>query len=124
VIAAGSVYDTTAFPRIDVARGGTVDGIVEALNDLVDMAISEQFTEGGTRIVPGRGRISDEFDVVEYRDMMTIVRDRVRAMKKKGMTIGQVIAARPAFDYENRYGASSGAWTTSAFVDSVYRSVK
>jgi glyoxylase-like metal-dependent hydrolase (beta-lactamase superfamily II) len=124
VIAAGSVFDTTAFPRIDVARGGSVNGVVEALNDLVDLAISEQFTEGGTRIVPGRGRISDEFDVVEYRDMMTIIRDRVLAMKNKGMSIEQVRAARPAFEYENRYGTASGAWTTAAFVDSVYRSVK
>ena len=124
VIAAGGVYDTTAFPRIDIARGGSVNGIVEALNTLVDMAISEQFTEGGTRIVPGRGRISDEFDVVEYRDMMTIVRDRVQAMMKKGMTLEQVRAARPAFDYEPRYGATNGPWTTAMFVESVFRSAK
>jgi cyclase len=124
VIAAGGVYDTTAFPRIDIARGGSVNGIVEALNTLVDMAISEQFTEGGTRIVPGRGRISDEFDVVEYRDMMTIVRDRVQAMVKKGMTLEQVRAARPAFDYEPRYGATNGPWTTAMFVESVFRSAK
>jgi glyoxylase-like metal-dependent hydrolase (beta-lactamase superfamily II) len=123
VIAAGEVFVTTAFPRIDVSRGGSVNGVVESLNRIIDLAISEQFTEGGTRIIPGRGRITDEFDVVEYRDMMTIVRDRVQAMIKKGMTLEQVQAARPAFDWEPRYGASSGRWTTAMFVEAVFRSL-
>ena len=122
VIAAGDTFDTTAFPRMDAARGGTVGGVIEALNDLVDLAISEQFTEGGTRIVPGHGRITDEFDVVEYRDMVTIVAERVAAMKAKRMTLAQVQAARPAFEYTPRYGTASGA--TEAFVDAVYRTVK
>jgi glyoxylase-like metal-dependent hydrolase (beta-lactamase superfamily II) len=122
VIAAGDTFDTTAFPRIDEARHGTVGGIIEALNDLIDLAISEQFTEGGTQIVPGHGRITDEFDVVEYRDMVTIVAERVAAMKAKRMTIGQVTAARPAFEYTPRYGMTSGA--ADAFVESVYRTVK
>jgi len=124
VIAAGEIYSTTAYPRIDVARGGHVNGVIEGLNRLIDLAISEQFTEGGTRIVPGRGRISDEFDVVEYRDMVTIVRDRVQAMIAKGQTLEQVKAARPTLDWEPRYGAASGAWTTAQFVEAVYRSLK
>jgi glyoxylase-like metal-dependent hydrolase (beta-lactamase superfamily II) len=123
VIAAGDIYSTVAYPRIDVRRGGSVNGVIEGLNRLVDMAISEQFTEGGTRIVPGRGRISDEFDVVEYRDMVTIVRDRVDAMIKKGLTLEQVKAARPTLDWEPRYGSSSGAWTTAMFVEAAYRSL-
>ena len=93
VIAAGDIYSTIGYPRIDVARGGHVNGVIEGLNRLIDLAISEQFTEGGTRIVPGRGRISDEFDVVEYRDMVTIVRDRVQAMIAKGQTLEQIKAA-------------------------------
>jgi glyoxylase-like metal-dependent hydrolase (beta-lactamase superfamily II) len=123
VIAAGEVFVTTAFPRIDVSRGGSVNGVVESLNRIIDLAISEQFTEGGTRIIPGRGRITDEFDVVEYRDMMTIVRDRVQAMIKKGMTLEQVQAARPAFDWEPRYGAPAGRWTTALFVEAVFKSL-
>jgi len=119
VIAAGGVFDMTSFPEIDLKRGGHVNGIIEALNRLIDVAISEQFTEGGTRIVPGRGRIGDEFDVVEYRDMATIVRDRVQAMIKKGLTLEQVKAKRPAFEYEPRYGAASAA----AFVDAAYRNL-
>ena len=123
VIAAGDIYSTVAYPRIDVQRGGSVTGVIEGLNRLIDLAISEQFTEGGTRIVPGRGRISDEFDVVEYRDMVTIVRDRVAAMIAKKLTLDQVKAARPTLDWEPRYGSTTGPWTTAMFVEAVYRSV-
>ena len=123
VIAAGDIYSTVGYPRIDVARGGHVNGVIEGLNRLIDLAISEQFTEGGTRIVPGRGRVSDEFDVVEYRDMVTIVRDRVQALVAKGQTLEQVKAARPTLDWEPRYGSTSGPWTTAQFVEAVYRSL-
>ncbi len=122
VIAAGDTYVTDGFPGIDVAAGGSIAGVVESLNRLIDLAISEQFTEGGTRILPGHGRVSDEFDVVEYRDMATIVRDRVRALRQKGSTLAQVLAARPAFEYEPRYGTNR-AWTTEQFVGAVYASV-
>ena len=124
VIAAGDIYSTVAYPRIDLQRGGSVAGIIEGLNRLIDLAISEQFTEGGTRVVPGRGRISDEFDVVEYRDMVTIVRDRVAAMIGKGFTLEQVVAARPTLDWEPRYGSTTGPWTTAMFVEAVYRSLR
>lgn len=123
VIAAGDIYATTRFPEIDLVQGGHVNGIIEGLNRIIDLAISEQFTEGGTRVVPGHGRISDEFDVVEYRDMVTIVRDRVAAMVKKGLTVDQVVAARPALDWEPLYGTPSSGVTTRAFVESVYRSL-
>jgi glyoxylase-like metal-dependent hydrolase (beta-lactamase superfamily II) len=123
VIAAGDIYSTVGYPRIDLARGGRVNGVIEGLNRLIDIAISEQFTEGGTRIVPGRGRISDEFDVVEYRDMVTIVRDRVAAMIAKGLSLEQVKAARPTLDWEPRYGSTTGPWTTAMFIEAVYRSL-
>jgi len=80
VIAAGDVFNMNSYPVIDLSRGGHVNGVIEALNRIIDLAVSEQFTEGGTRVVPGHGRICDEFDVVEYRDMVTSVRDRVQAM--------------------------------------------
>jgi glyoxylase-like metal-dependent hydrolase (beta-lactamase superfamily II) len=123
VIAAGDIYSTLGYPRIDRARGGTVSGVIEGLNRLIDIAIAEQFTEGGTRIVPGRGRISDEFDVVEYRDMVTIVRDRVAALMKKGRSLQEIQAARPTLDWEPRYGSTTGPWTTAMFVEAVYRSL-
>ena len=104
VIATGDVFNTNSYPVIDLARGGHVNGVIEALNRIIDLAISEQFTEGGTRIVPGHGRICDEFDVVEYRDMVTIVRDRVQAMIRKGLTLEAIQAARPTLDFDPRYG--------------------
>jgi glyoxylase-like metal-dependent hydrolase (beta-lactamase superfamily II) len=119
VIATGDVFDTTRMPEIDLKSGGHVNGVIEALNRIIDVAISEQFTEGGTRIVPGKGRICDEFEVVEYRDMVTIVRDRVQTMIKKGMTLPQIQAARPAFEYIPRYGAASA----TAFIEAAFKSL-
>jgi cyclase len=124
VIATGDVYRTDSYPVIDLENGGSVHGIVDALNLVLDLAVPAHHEEGGTFIVPGHGRISDEFDVLEYRDMVTIVRDRVQAMVKKGMTVDQVKAARPTRDYDPRYGATTGAWTTDKFVEAVYRSLK
>jgi cyclase len=123
VIATGDVFNINSYPFIDLAHGGHINGIIEALNRIIDLAISEQFTEGGTRIVPGHGRICDEFEGVEYRDMVTIVRDRVQAMIRKGMTLDAVKGARPTLDFDPRYGATSGAWTTSMFIDAVYRNL-
>jgi len=124
VIATGDLFSTTSYPVIDTAAGGHVNGVIEALNRVIDLAISEMYTEGGTKIVPGTGRICDEFDVVEYRDMVTIVRDRVQAMVKKGLNLDQIKAARPTLDFETRYGAATGSWTTAMFVEAVYRGVR
>jgi cyclase len=126
VIAAGDVLDTTRFPVINVDQGGSVQGSIDALNRLVAMAIpSVPITtrEEGTVVVPGHGRLCDQFDVVFFRDMLTIVRDRVRDLKRAGMTLEQVKAASPARGYTSRYGSSSGTWTTDAFVEAVYRTV-
>jgi glyoxylase-like metal-dependent hydrolase (beta-lactamase superfamily II) len=121
VISAGDLFVTTSYPRIDAA--GHVNGVIEALNQIIDVAVSEQFTEGGTLIVPGHGRIADEMDVVEYRDMVTIIRDRVRDMIGRGLTLDQVKAARPTLDFEPRYGSTSGPWTTAMFLEAVYRNL-
>jgi len=123
VVATGDIFRTDSYPVIDLPKGGSVQGIIDGLNRVLDLAVPAHHEEGGTFIVPGHGRICDEFDVLEYRDMVTIVRDRVQAMKAKGMTVEQVKAARPTLDYDARYGASTGAWTTDMFVDAVYRSV-
>jgi hypothetical protein len=108
---------------IDLEKGGNVQGIIDGLNLVLDLAVPEHHEEGGTFVVPGHGRISDEFDVLEYRDMVTIIRDRVQAMIKKGMTLAQVKAARPTLDYDSRYGATTGNWTTDMFVEAVYKSL-
>lgn len=126
VVVAGDVLDTTRFPMIDLARGGTINGEIAALNRLVDLAIPSVpivSREAGTLIVPGHGRICDQTDVVEYRDMVTIVRDRVRDGIKAGMTLEQIKASSPARGYTRRYGSDSGPWTTTNFVEAVYKSL-
>ena len=124
VIVTGDIYRTDSYPVIDLQKGGSVQGVLDGLNLVLDLAVPEHHEEAGTFIVPGHGRISDEFDVVEYRDMVTIVRDRIAAMITKGMTLEQVKAARPTLDYDSRYGATSGAWTTDMFVEAVFKSLK
>jgi glyoxylase-like metal-dependent hydrolase (beta-lactamase superfamily II) len=126
VVVAGDILDTTRFPVIDVARGGTINGEIAALNRLVELAIPSVpivTREAGTLVIPGHGYVCDQFDVVEYRDMVTIVRDRVQDLIKAGMTLDQVKAASPARGYTHRYGADSGPWTTNNFVEAVYQSL-
>jgi cyclase len=126
VIVAGDVFDTTRFPVIDTAKGGTIQGEIAALQKLVDTAIPSVpivSREEGTLIVPGHGRICDQLDVVEYRDMVTIIRDRIRDLMKQGLTLEQIKTASPARGYSRRYGADTGAWTTNNFVEAVYRTM-
>ena len=123
VVATGDIMRTDSYPVIDLQRGGSVQGVIDGLNLVLDLAVPAHHEEGGTFIVPGHGRICDEFDVLEYRDMVTIVRDRIQSMLGKGLTLEQVKAARPTLDYDSRYGATTGAWTTDMFVEAVYRSL-
>ena len=126
VIVAGEVIDATRFPSIDVARGGSIQGVIDALNRLVNMAIPSVpiiTREEGTLVIPAYGHVYDQFDVVAYRDMLTIIRDRVREMIAAGMTLEQVKAAAPARGYMGRYGAGSGAGSTNGFIEAVYRSL-
>ena len=126
VVAAGDILDTTRFPVIDVARGGTINGEIAALNRLVELAIPSVpivSREAGTIVIPGHGRVCDQLDVVEYRDMVTIIRDRIQDLITAGRTLDQIKAASPARGYTRRYGSESGPWTTNAFVEAVYRSL-
>jgi glyoxylase-like metal-dependent hydrolase (beta-lactamase superfamily II) len=123
VIAAGEVFRTTTYPVIDAAKGGTINGVIEGLNHIIDLAVPEFRSEGGTLVIPAYGRISDIADVAYYRDMTTILRDRIQDMVKKGMTLEQVKAARPTADYDGRYGAATGQWTTDMFIEAVYKTL-
>jgi len=118
VISTGDVFTPDRFPLIDIARGGSVQGLLAALNRVLLLAVPERLQDGGTRIIPGHGRISGEADVVEYRDMVTIVRDRVEEQIKKGMSLDQVKTARPTRDYDGQYGSPD------AFVEAVYNSLR
>lgn len=122
VVVAGDILDMTRYPVIDVERGGTIQGIVDALNWILDVAVVEHMMEGGTTIIPGHGRITDTADVAYYRDMMTIFRDRVRVLKSRGMTLEQIKAARPTRDYDRRYGKDP-SWTPDMLVESIFRTV-
>jgi cyclase len=126
VIVAGDILDAMRFPTIDVARGGSIQGEIDALNRLVNMAIPSVpiiTREEGTLVIPGHGRVYDQFDVVAYRDMITIIRDRVRDLKAEGMTLEQVKAAAPAKGYMGRYGSGPGPGATNSFIEAVYRSL-
>jgi cyclase len=124
VVATGDIFSTVSYPFIDVERGGSIQGEIDALNNIIDIAIPKHEEEGGTYIIPGHGRICDEFDVVEYRDMVTIVRDRVQNAIKKGMTLEQVKTAGFTKDYDSRWSAKEGPGTADNFVASIYRSLK
>jgi cyclase len=123
VISAGDIFTTSSYPVIDVAGGGTIQGVIDGLNRLVDMIIPVYGQEGGTLVIPGHGRLSDLGDVINCREMTIIIRDRVLDMIKKGMTLEQVKAARPTRDYDPLYGSVPG-WTTDMFVEAVYKTLK
>ena len=122
VIATGDLFRTEGYPVIDLANGGSIDGTIAGLNHVLDLTVpSKMLEEGGTYVIPGHGRISDEHDVAMYRDMLVIIRDRIKNMVEKKMTLEQVKAARPTLDYDGRYGADTGPWTTAMFIEAIYR---
>lgn len=121
VISTGDIYQTTAYPIPDLERGGSIQGVIEGLNKILDLAIPESRAEGGTLIIPGHGRLSDFGDIAHYRDLVTIIRDRIQDMIKKGMTLDQVKAARPTLEYDARYGREPGS--TNRFIEAIYRSL-
>jgi len=124
VVSTGDVFTTTGYPVIRPEDGGGINGVIAALNNIIEITVPEEKQEGGTLVIPGHGRLCDEADVVEYRDMVTIIRDRIRSMVEMGMTLRQVQAAKPTADYDGRYGATSGRWTTEQFVAAAYESLK
>jgi glyoxylase-like metal-dependent hydrolase (beta-lactamase superfamily II) len=119
VVSAGDIFTPDRYPFIDLERGGSVQGVLNGLNKILEIAVPLKYQEGGTYVVPGHGRLSDEADVVEFRDMVTIVRDRVQDLIKKGMSLEQVKAAKPSFDYDTQYSGSP-----DTFVEAVYKSLK
>jgi glyoxylase-like metal-dependent hydrolase (beta-lactamase superfamily II) len=120
VIAAGDVMDMDAYPVIDVARGGTIDGELVALNHLIDLAVPAERQEGGTVVIPGHGKLCDQSDVVHYKNMVTIIRNRVQFYKGQGRTLQQVLALGVSSDYDERWGRTDGSWTTRDFITAVY----
>ena len=124
VIATGDIFDMTRYPFIDIENGGSVQGEIDALNNILEKTVYKHDEDGGTMIVPGRGRLSDEYDLGEYREMVSIIRDRIQSAIDAGASLDRVKAARLTADYDPRFGATEGAWTTGMFVEAVYTSLK
>jgi glyoxylase-like metal-dependent hydrolase (beta-lactamase superfamily II) len=124
VIATGDIFSTTSFPPIDIKNGGSIQGEIQALDQILDRTVYQHDEEGGTLIIPGHGRLCDEWEVAEYRDMLVIIRDRVADLIRSGASLEKVKSARVTADYDDRFGANSGPWTTDMFVDAVYTSLK
>jgi glyoxylase-like metal-dependent hydrolase (beta-lactamase superfamily II) len=108
VVSSGDIFTTTSYPVIETENGGTVGGFIDALNDLIEILVPKYGEEGGTYVIPGHGHLSDRADVVNYRDMVTIIRARIEQMVKDGKTLDQVRAAKPTLDYDGIYGADGG----------------
>lgn len=123
VISAGDIFNTDGYPVIDVEKGGTIEGTVLALTHIVEMAVVEHEEEGGTLVIPGHGHLCDQAEVVEYRDMVAIVRDRVKDAVKRGLTLEQTKAAKLTADYDPVYGHNS-YWTPDEFIAAAYKSLK
>ena len=123
VVAAGDIFTPGAYPFIDVDHGGSVQGEIAALNHILELTVPAKTQEGGTYVIPGHGRICDEADVVEFRDMVVIVRDRIQDMVRKNMPIDQIKAARPTRDYDTEYMAAGSFVKADQFVEAVYRSL-
>jgi cyclase len=121
VISTGDIFSTESYPVIDLEHGGSINGTLDGLNRLLDLVIPEYQSEGGTLLIPGHGRICDVADLATYRDGMTIIRDRIRTMIDRGMTLAEVKAARPTKEYDTRYATAQ--WTTDAFIAAVYGSL-
>jgi cyclase len=115
VVVTGDIFSMTSYPVIDLQKSGSFNGVLAALNRVIDITIPKDWQESGTMVIPGHGRIADEADVVEYRDMITIIRDRIQDMIKKGMSLQQVKDARPTRDYDGRYG------DPAAMIEAAYR---
>ena len=120
VLVTGDIFDISSYPHFYPELGGSLQGAIDALNRIIEITVPEFNQQGGTLVIPGHGRIASESDVVEYRDMLTIIRDRVRLMINDGRTFDEVLAARPSLEYDGIYGAGSGNWTTHMFLEAVY----
>jgi glyoxylase-like metal-dependent hydrolase (beta-lactamase superfamily II) len=122
VVVAGDVINTLAYPRFDPKKGGSIQGVLDALNKIIEITVPRYNQQAGTRVVAGHGRIYNEADVVEYRDMMTIIRDRVKLAVEKNMTLDQLKAQNPTLDYDGLY--STPGWTGTMLVEAIYAELR
>jgi len=120
VVATGDIFTPDSYPFIDIARGGSVQGEIDALDHILELTVPAHHQEGGTMVIPGHGRICDEADVVEFRDMVAIVENRIQDAIKKGKTLDQVKASKPTADYDPEYGVNNA----DRFIEAIYKSLQ
>jgi glyoxylase-like metal-dependent hydrolase (beta-lactamase superfamily II) len=124
VVSTGELFVPSRYPVIDESQGGTIDGIIDALTTMIDdVLVPRENEEGGTYVIPGRGRLCDRTDVTNYRDMLAIIRARIADLVKKGKTLQEVKDAKPTFGFDGLYGVETGPWTTSKFIEAIYRNL-
>lgn len=112
VIMSGDFFRSLGYPNIDLRNGGSLDGMVAGLEQLIEAA------GPNTRIVPGHGEIVDRAGVAAQRDIMIALRDKVAPMVAQGMTLEQVIAAKPTADFDAQV---TGVGTTGdRFIGQLY----
>jgi len=121
VISTGPIYTPGRYPVIDLEKGGTINGLIDAVYRVLELAVPGNFASEGTVIIPGRGRLAEESDLGEYRNMLVIMKDRILAMKNKGMTLAQVQTSRLSVDYDTEYHATPA--DASRFIESIYRTL-
>lgn len=121
VVSTGDILTLASYPVIRADQGGSIDGTVAALNQIIEFLEPRANEEGGTYVIPGHGHVCDRHDAADYRDMLTIIRGRIQYFIKQGMTLEEVKAAKPTLDYDGLYGATTGPWTSDMFVEAIYR---
>jgi len=121
VLSIGDLMTLSSYPVIEAGNGGKIDGLIDALNQIIELLVPKDSEEAGTYVIPGHGRICDRNDVVNYRDMVTIIRGRIQSLIDKGLTLDQVQSAKPTFDYDGVYGSTTGPWTNQMFVEAIYK---
>jgi cyclase len=123
VIVTGDLFTTVMYPFVDVAAGGTINGWLKSLSRMIDIVVPVYGQDGGSTIIPGHGRVCDVGDLLNYREMATVIRDRVLALKKKGQTLAQVKAAKPSLGWDPRYAPQGSFVTGDAFVEAIFNTV-
>jgi glyoxylase-like metal-dependent hydrolase (beta-lactamase superfamily II) len=127
VVATGAVFDMTRFPVIDVAHGGSIAGEIDAINRLLNTQVIAPIpivtNTGGTVVIPVRGPLADQADLVTYRDMLQDIRHRVEHLMAQHRSLDQIESSDPAAGYAARFGADTGDWTTHRFIAAVYQSL-
>jgi glyoxylase-like metal-dependent hydrolase (beta-lactamase superfamily II) len=111
----GDIYFSRGFPFVDLSSGGSVEGVIAAVDRVLAMA------DVNTKLIPGHGPLSNRVELEKYRGMLVAIRDRIRSALAGGQTLDQVLAAHPTREFDQAWG--KGFIDPERFVRIVYRSL-